>query len=348
MSVCNSCPELLPPENDYVSCGGCRGRFHYGCSGLREAVWRKYSAEIKAAWRCAICKAKTLADNDKNTVLSNSDIQSDAHSKNSSASKNTGSAPKTTEKTNEVSYLKELIRHKDVIIANQADLIDSLKEQIRLMKLNMIARPTAVLASKQDTSLAAEIQCCADPKSSKAATDKKEDSHHSNRRVKLTNKPSVVCERDGGAPTSSNNAVVSSYDMHEALARAKLHGVINLGKDANDDDQWRTVAHGRGRSRFVVGKKSDDGSCKLRVAELQSHWHVYRLHPATTREEVLDYLKTDFPDVAVEKLNSYNPLLYSSFKVSVREGDGHRVLDADLWPSGARIKRFFLPREKSS
>lgn len=54
----------------------------------------------------------------------------------------------------------------------------------------------------------------------------------------------------------------------------------------------------------------------------------------------------ELTDVRVEKLKSIDPTVYSSFKVSVRESDDPKILDAGLWPSGTRINRFFLARTR--
>lgn len=140
---------------------------------------------------------------------------------------------------------------------------------------------------------------------------------------------------------------ISNHDLHEALTRAKLNDIIHLESGSRVDEKWQKVKSRRPH-KTVVGNKSGNGECRLRAADSHSYWHLYRLHPDTTPEDVEAYLKNDFPGVLVEKLNSSNPTLYSSFKVTVRETDGPKILDAGLWPSGARINRFFLARPARS
>lgn len=346
MPECGHCSEKLPPENDFVSCGECKGKYHYGCAGMRETVWRKYNLEAKAAWRCVICKTKTTSDNAD--LIANKDTSTpdglvDVNLKGNSANfRNTGSA----QKNDEVSYLKELIRHKDIIITNQADLIYSLKEQIKLLQIQaMVDVPhvpkqnTGKSQKPKDVAPGKQSENFVTPESLTAPTNTRD-----NRQLRVSVKPKTVVSSNGGGETTKT--IVGKYDMHEALTRAKLHEVIHLDKGVDDDRQWTRVSHRRKGGEFVVGKRTDDGSCELKVAELRSHWHVYRLHPDTTPDEVLNYLKTDFPGVLVEKLNSSRPSLYSSFKVTVREEDGSKMLNADLWPNGARIRRFFLPRDR--
>ncbi|PSN40354.1 hypothetical protein C0J52_18451 [Blattella germanica] len=69
------------------------------------------------------------------------------------------------------------------------------------------------------------------------------------------------------------------------------------------------------------------------------------LAPDTECEDVIDFLKSDFPEVNVEKLDSRHPELYASFKVSVCENNVDLVLNSDLWPRSARIRRFSIISE---
>lgn len=319
------------------------GAFHYTCSSAREAVWRKYSAESKAAWRCVICRTKTPTDGKDNECPA--DMRANPTSKASSSGDcdNTGSA----QKVDEVSYLKELLKHKDIIIANQRDLVDSLKEQIRLLKLETSPKPTAVPKRNTVNARAADGPT-AEKQSENTTTSqgpsistKGDGNRQMNSRIKT--KATVLVGQNGAGAEAEG--AITNHDMHEALTRVKLQEVIHLNSDPEDNDQWRKVDYRKRRSRFIVGKKSDNSGCKLRAAEMQSHWHVCRLHPDTKQEEVVDYLKSDFPDIEVEKLNPSRPTLYSSFKITVKEEDGTKLLDADRWPSGARIRRFFLPRD---
>lgn len=137
--------------------------------------------------------------------------------------------------------------------------------------------------------------------------------------------------------------MITNLAVEEALTRVKLNEIIHLEGDPEPGEKWQKVESRRPR-KTVVGTKASDGGCKLRAAESHTYWHVYRLHPDTSPRDVEAYLRDGFPDVMVEKLNSSNPTLYSSFKVRVREADGPRMLDAGMWPSGARVNRFFLAR----
>lgn len=368
MSLCNQCSQSLPPENDFVSCGGCKNGYHYACSGVRETVWRKYTAESKQGWRCVICKTKTVSADIVNSLVNdNSSMNSENLPTVTVTTAGQGCTNTMTRserlkfdsgpKFDEVGYLRELLRHKDLIIENQADLIKSLKEQIVLLK----AGRTQSLAMGDKTDF---IQA-SNPKS--IVRKSKTDTSHANASVsalRVGSKKQQNAKSDPGAVEQGNvremevNTVrdsggnkcasnISNYDVHEALTKAKLHDIIHLSGDAHDDGEWRK-AQPRRRNKPIIGKKADDSKCGLRAAESYSHWHVYRLHPKTVTGDVEAYLCNQFPGVLVEKLNSSNPELYSSFKVTVKENDGDRILDESLWPNGTRINRFFLARNRKS
>lgn len=358
---CGSCSESLPPENDYVTCGGCKCSFHYACANVRETAWRKFSADVKLSWKCVICRTKTVsADSVKTDVNTGDGVSLNKNDKsvniaNDPVINGNKTIPATfrvseENKFDEVGYLKELLRHKDMLIANQVDLIESLKEQINLLKLNRA--PAAVFSG--GTAGGGRLGASADQLKSKASKSASS---------KVQNKVILDIDPDKKKPekrvetgTAIHDKVikskdgcdgVSNYDVHEALTRAKMHDIITLAGDSNTDDVWKKVKTRRS-NKPVIGKRPSE-NCKLRAAESYSHWHVYRLHPETGVKDIEAHLTlNDFCDVKIEKLNSVDPTLYSSFKVSVREGDKQKILDEGLWPGGTRINRFFLPRTRQS
>lgn len=366
MSLCNQCSQSLPPENDYVSCGGCKNGYHYACSGVRETVWRKYTAESKQGWRCVICKTKTVSADIVNSLVNdNSSLNSEKLPTVINAGQGCTNTMTRSERLkidsganfDEVGYLRELLRHKDLIIENQVDLIKSLKEQIVLLTVDRTQ--SRALGDKADFIQASNsksvVRKC-NTATSHANASMSALSVESKKRQNTKSDPGAVKQgnvremevnpvRSGSNSKCASN--ISNYDVHEALTKARLHDIIHLSGDAHEDEEWRKV-QSRKRNKPIIGKKADDNKCGLRAAESYSHWHVYRLHPKTVTGDVEAYLCNQFPGVLVEKLNSSNPELYSSFKVTVRESDGDRILDESLWPNGTRINRFFHARNRKS
>lgn len=330
---CSGCSQPLPPENDFVSCRGCEKSFDYVCAGVRESNWRKYNAETKFSWRCVICKAKNTGDNAKYAVGNSPPrrVEGGVKSKND-ANTNQVNRSKAVDKFDEIDYLKELLKQKDIIIDSQADLINSLKEQILLLKRNIGFATTSPTLNPIPVSSATN-----------AAT------HAAHRKQQSSSAPARKTDGSSGQLVNEEGAKVgvTNLDVHEAIAKAKLNNIVNLTSDTEDkvQNEWKTVGSRR-RKKTIVGEKPNDSACKLRAVEALSHWHVYRLHPDTRTEDVTNYLRNDFPEVLVESLKSANPEVYSSFKVTVPQRDGPRILDVALWPSGTRVNRFFLPKNR--
>lgn len=74
MSLCKSCGDSLPAEEDYVKCiNSCT--LHYTCSGLAEKTWRQWAKAKRETYRCILCRNSA---NDNNSVKS-VDSQQDVH-----------------------------------------------------------------------------------------------------------------------------------------------------------------------------------------------------------------------------------------------------------------------------
>lgn len=338
MAVCDQCLVELPPENDFVTCSGCNSKLHYNCANVRETVWRRYSAQVKLAWKCAICKVKTTStDNSKST-------ESKLEGANGNGIDNVSKANCTVLTENE--YFRELLRHKDMIIGNQADLIVSLKEQINLMKTHRAYNSVASHNNKGG----AALQKIDLRKSAPVVPSNKAEISHSIRELKASLTNDGVCsdsEELLRQSTLGNTAPasISNYDMLEAMTRNKMDHFVNLAGEPDGGTQVKKLRIRR-PNQTIVGKRSTNDETGLRAADTYSYWHVYHLHPQTKKEDVEAYLQKEFPGVQVEKLDSSNPTIYSSFKVVIKESDEQRILDPGLWPNGTRINRFFLPRRR--
>lgn len=114
----------------------------------------------------------------------------------------------------------------------------------------------------------------------------------------------------------------------------------------NDSGEAWKVAERRNRGRkLLVGTNSACGAIQTvpRLASL----HVTRLSPCTEAADLENLLRTEFPDVVCEGLQSKHPTIYKSFKVTVRQDSLHRAWRRDIWPSGALVSRF-MDRKRTS
>ncbi|KAB0801800.1 hypothetical protein PPYR_03986 [Photinus pyralis] len=70
-----------------------------------------------------------------------------------------------------------------------------------------------------------------------------------------------------------------------------------------------------------------------------------QIETAHTTEDLVNYLRDDFPEVACEQLPSKFPQHYSSFKITLDLHNYNNVLKEDYWPSGTYVSRFFQKRQ---
>uniref|UniRef100_A0A1B6IWK4 PHD-type domain-containing protein n=1 Tax=Homalodisca liturata TaxID=320908 RepID=A0A1B6IWK4_9HEMI len=56
MSLCSSCGDELPPDNDYVKCAVSSCKLHYNCAGVAEKSWRQMGNVRRDVYCCVLCR----------------------------------------------------------------------------------------------------------------------------------------------------------------------------------------------------------------------------------------------------------------------------------------------------
>lgn len=115
------------------------------------------------------------------------------------------------------------------------------------------------------------------------------------------------------------------------------------GENISNTNQWRTVVSKKNKRKsrpvLVIGKSLEpstvEGVEKLRA------FHVSRLKPSTTTEDLQTFLNKNFRDVKCEQLQSKYPESYSSFKVLIRNDEFEKVQDSSNWPNNACVNYYF-------
>lgn len=111
---------------------------------------------------------------------------------------------------------------------------------------------------------------------------------------------------------------------------------------------WATVVRrNRRRARnIIVGTSTTDSASKIKAAKRIHHHHVFNFEPNTTCEDVITFLKNSgLNDVECVALNSRNPKLYASFRISAPENCDKQIAEPSFWPSGVHVKRYYFPRD---
>lgn len=258
----------------------------------------------------------------------------------------------------EVHYLRQIIDDKNVIIKNQADLIESLKQQILLLKnVNTVSKPPPpVRVNRKDGSGALHY-------ASAVKDGRKVEPSYTKRGVKMPDEVGaggLVCDAAVDelavvrAAQLQRHRPVSTVGPAEVPEVAKLIDDCQEKRDSSQgtkpliDGATGTKQRIKKRSgRPIIGVKdvADGGVSGLRAAKTSRPFHITKLHPETTSEDLIGFLKPILPEVKVEKLDSLHPEAYSSFKIVAYEENQDRILDPSIWPAGCKINRFFF-REK--
>lgn len=111
------------------------------------------------------------------------------------------------------------------------------------------------------------------------------------------------------------------------------------------DEQWSLVAQRRRRYNTAIkGEKKVDDKYNLQGVPRFSYLHVFRLNPITTTDILKKYLKPQFSEVTVHKMDSKHPEEYSSFKIGVFEENIVKALSPAIWPSGVCVNKFYASR----
>lgn len=331
-SVCNS---KVDKYEDYIKCVKCLINIHLKCADLTVEQYQQLNtSDTVKFWKCGRCL------NPVPTVAGLESSCSAAVCRPGNGMNESEISGKQNTCESEVDHLRELLQHKEVIIKYQAQLIESLKEQLVFLKdlkhqtKTFEVQHTAAPIYEQTTEGGGSV--VADISTARAVAT----SANQQQERPRTAKQASISRRinNGGATiddkTEQRSELVSSVKMHEALTRAKCSEIINL---AGKSDSQRNV------HRPILGSKPTASQDRVRAARSCSYWHLYRLHPDTKAEDILDELKPEFPDVKVEQLKSRNPEVYASFKLTVTDSDKEEILKADRWPEGTRIRKFFLP-----
>lgn len=114
----------------------------------------------------------------------------------------------------------------------------------------------------------------------------------------------------------------------------------------NTDYKIKNFNNKRGERKFIEGCSMDQSLISVPKEKL-SYFHVTRLDPKTTEDDVINAVKHKCEDVSCEKLKSKHPEIYSSFKITTSYENKDKILDPNLWKKGALIQRFFhkTPRQ---
>lgn len=232
-----------------------------------------------------------------------------------------------------IKYLEEIIKQKDEIITNQKIAIQSLSDQVQLLK--------SISASGSAAS-SVNVETVQEPLAKKKLNNLKKFKRDAHKQTIPSSEKTV-------------SDVASSSHATSATGAKLMCEIINLNNDVinNGPLTKSEPSNKKGRTRSILvgcSKNSDSDECPLRAASttrtIYHAYHASNFEVGTDENILCNYLCNYAPSCKVEKLISRQPLRYASFKVTVLKEEAEHILQNQIWPEGVVINRFFPPRRR--
>lgn len=262
-----------------------------------------------------------------------------------------GSAVDVHEENNlkDLTHLKELLKHKDIIITDLREYIDSLKKQISLLNIlvnnKTPAKKNLSHIDKQqqgDNPTDVNVNVPYDLKNKKTST--KIESN-------LLGKDSIQTSKKGGKNSevrvNSSKSAKTSDNVKKASASESTASATS-----NNHGKKKNFSKPKNSARITGTAEVTDNEI-IKAAEKKAWLYVGKLSKETTAEKLRQYLTARVPleSVIIDEIpkGNGNESLAKSFKVGF---DFHLLDDLtkhDLWPKGVVVKpfRFFRGQRKN-
>lgn len=147
-------------------------------------------------------------------------------------------------------------------------------------------------------------------------------------------------------PKTYADVVVGQNGSKDTSSRESFQD--NRENNVISENKWNVVGGRRRKGRMIVGAGNESHiETKVKGVPKTIDLHVYRIYPNTTAEDLADMLKPHFEEVVTEALESRNPDIYSSFKVTIFRDNFEKAMDATLWPKNSCVRRFLYIRKKN-
>lgn len=228
--------------------------------------------------------------------------------------------PRDVLQLNGENYSKRLyetiMEHKDVIIQELRDKINLLNDKIAMM---------TKIEELQQKQLQSEPHIPPDNCNVKVGKQLSENAKNP------THKKSPKNE------TNTANTEVHPYVLQKT--ENKIQSADAHSKEIQRENPWREVRKHRRKSNAIVGTGAT--SEKLQTVPKSVFVHIYRLHPNTKTNDVLEYVQPMFPEAKCEALVPKHQGVYSSFKLEVYRENINKILDDSIWPPGTCVRRFY-------
>ncbi|CAH1108102.1 unnamed protein product [Psylliodes chrysocephalus] len=246
-----------------------------------------------------------------------------------------------------IKHLEELLKQKDLIIANQEVALEALNNENSLLRKLIpddFTKP-AIASMSPPTNFW---------KSRKLSSNNHQLSTSATNSTQAHNvvTKAVANEHKGNWEDSKNkiSPAAVSYAIHEAKASKVGNDIINLTNEAYRNTSRSNTSFKRKNMCLLVGNNEGSTSCPFKAATSNraKEFHATNFDVDVNTEELNTYLQSFAPNAKVEKLTARFPMKYASFKITVPSEEADELLVPDIWPAKTIINNFFPSRKLHS
>lgn len=313
-ALCALCKSEIDDAKTEVSCTICKNAYHSKCVNidLRGFHMKKNQWQCKTPLCIKQSQAKSMKGDDSDNILSHDVF-----------------FPMEDGRVDKKIFIY-ILKQKDDMILQLKSEIALLHKHINLLEFSKKdksnrEKPAAITKKPVITKSEAPVEVTATNQ-----TKKKENKDRLRQSKQTANIPNPE-EKVKATGLQSGNKIVNEPEVSTVVGKQK--------------GAKGTITQSSRREKLIVGRRKD---CDLKAAPKKAYLLVKRLSKNTTVDALKKYLMKDFPEVNCELLNNDFDTSNPRFKVCVDLENLEKIRDADIWPSGALITRFFHPsRERS-
>ena len=138
------------------------------------------------------------------------------------------------------------------------------------------------------------------------------------------------------------------FQLPVSICNTSLENLTNNNSQSlsKDEDGFKTFVKRKRPPK--IGKKTTSSLKAVKPLHKALDIFVTRLHPSTSEEEIAQFVKSQFVDAKEVSCSSLKTRhnSYASFKISFSGVLFKNCLDAENWPEGVLVKRYYPPNSE--
>ena len=331
---CNSCDRYINRNDDSLSCSKCASNFHVKCAAGNNQVLD--SSAIRD-WTCG-CDFESGSDYLNSVGVAN--IAHDNPVDNASHCKTC-----FCDSLNNRSLLDVIANAVRSAVAPLQAQIGDLRQQINNLCKSKELHEDFINTSKLGTT-ASTVMDARPPNQTTGLNESGMDHltilDNEVKRFQNVKSNSNQDEKTGASiPNGRPNSVA-----YVGLLQSNLESDCNVIQDSLTSHSNPFMLHSTCSTKRIEPRittiNGTSTSSSIKAVKKRLHLHIFNLEPSVTEKNIEDYINNlNLTVISIEKLKSKHPT-YSSFHISGTEENTTPLYKSEVWPEGARVKRFFI------